>query len=111
MEYWNLPSARKPARPSRVRARGGFADEEPESSLPDLRPVKERLLAEYAPRFAGARHALRLALNEAEALSAQTPFPHLVFPLLAREKAEALAAWRRRQGALRRRPRAMAFAA
>ncbi|HMO66022.1 MAG TPA: hypothetical protein PKE47_12510 [Verrucomicrobiota bacterium] len=81
------------------------------SRVPDLRPVKEVLLAEFAPRFPGARHALRLALNEAEALAAQTPFPHLVFPVLAREKAEALAAWRRRQGALRPARKVISFAA
>lgn len=111
MEYQTISSLRTPARLARPRVRGGFENDEPESRVPDLRPVKERLLAEYAPRFPGARHALRLALNEAEALAAQTPFPHLVFPVLAREKAETLATWRRRQGTLRRPNRVVSFSA
>ena len=42
-------------------------------------------------------HALHLALNEAEALAWQTMYPHLVFPMLATEKVQAVAAWHRRQ--------------
>jgi len=49
------------------------------------------------------RKLVELALNEAEALAWQTPFPQLVFPTLAEEKATALANWRARQDALRRR--------
>lgn len=46
--------------------------------------------------------ALRLALNEAEALAYQTPFPQLVFADLAEEKVRALAAWSEHQRAIRR---------
>jgi hypothetical protein len=46
---------------------------------------------------------LRLALNEAEATAWQTKFPHLVFPVLAAEKAENVVAWNARQRAVRRR--------
>ena len=45
---------------------------------------------------------LKLALNEAEALAWETGFPHLFFPLLAMEKACALAAWHLRQQFIRR---------
>jgi len=47
---------------------------------------------------------LHLALNEAEALAGETGFPLLVFPELAREKAESVAAWGRRQQAVRQTP-------
>ncbi len=54
-------------------------------------------------RFLIAEHeqALRLALNEAEALAWQTPYPHLVFPDLAEEKARAVAVWSERQHSIR----------
>ncbi len=38
-------------------------------------------------------HMLRLALNEAEALAWLTPFPYLLFPLLAEEKVAAFRQW------------------
>ena len=44
---------------------------------------------------------LRLALTEAEALAWQTDFPHLFFPALAAEKAQAAVAWHQRQRAVR----------
>ena len=44
---------------------------------------------------------VQLALNEAEALAHQTGFPFLVFPALAREKVEAVAAWNRHQWMVR----------
>ena len=53
----------------------------------------------------------RLALNEAEALAWQTGFPQLFFPLLAREKALALAVWHSRQQAIRRSEPCLSFAA
>src|SRR5687767_14176476 len=52
---------------------------------------------------------LRLALNEAEALAWQTEFPHLVFPELAREKAQAALVWHERQRSLRRGAAEVAF--
>jgi len=47
-------------------------------------------------------HLLELALNEAEALAAQTGYPHLVFPVLAAEKVRSVAAWDARQQRVRR---------
>ena len=66
-----------------------------------LQSAKQSLFDEFRPRTHVPDHMLRLALNEAEALAQETGFPALVFPTLAREKAEALAAWNRRQQALR----------
>src|SRR6266545_3210644 len=48
-------------------------------------------LRERQPRL------LQHALNEAESIAWQTGFPQLVFPLLALEKASAVAAWEVRQ--------------
>jgi hypothetical protein len=44
---------------------------------------------------------LRQALNEAEAIAWHTGFPQLVFPLLALEKARAVATWESRQRTMR----------
>jgi len=43
---------------------------------------------------------LRQALNEAEALAWQTLYPHLVFPTLAAEKVQSVAAWESHQRSL-----------
>ncbi len=59
--------------------------------------VKAAMLAESSASLASQRHALRLALNEAEALAWETMYPHLVFPTLAMEKAQVVAAWNVRQ--------------
>ena len=62
--------------------------------------LKQAVLMEYGT-FAGEHtRVLRLALNEAEALAWQTSHPHLFFPALAVEKAQATLAWHRRQLAL-----------
>ena len=53
----------------------------------------------------------RLALNEAEALAWQTDFPHLVFPVLAREKVSDIAKWYARQRSIRRIEPILALAA
>ena len=45
---------------------------------------------------------LRSVLNEAEALAWQTPYPHLLFPVLAQEKAESARQWAERQLDVRR---------
>jgi len=46
---------------------------------------------------------VHLALNEAEALAWQTAYPHLLFPALAMEKVQAVAAWQTRQQSVQRR--------
>ena len=72
--------------------------------------AKEAMLFEHAESVGPHARLLRLALNEAEALAWQTEFPHLVFPTLALEKAQAAVAWHQRQSALRRVPAEVAFA-
>ena len=65
-----------------------------------IQSVKRGLLHEFG-HGRGSDHVLRLALNEAEALAHESGFPMLIFPVLAREKAEAVAAWHRHQEAVR----------
>ena len=75
----------------------------------DLEQLKGRLLrqtlgANPRPAFEGP---LRRALNEAAALAWLTPFPLLVLPVLAEEKAQAALAQARRQRRILERSRAM----
>lgn len=63
--------------------------------------AKDAVLDEFKAALPSDDRLIRLAVNEAEALAWQTEFPHLVFPALAREKAEHLAAWRARQRRVR----------
>jgi len=73
--------------------------------------VKEAIFAESSRAFSAPERLVRLALNEAEAAAFQTEYPHLVFPALAMEKIQALAAWNVRQQAVRRSSPAIALAA
>ena len=63
--------------------------------------VKKAILTEFRETRETHERLLRLALNEAEALAWETAYPHLVFPLLATEKAQAVAAWEARQRSIR----------
>ncbi len=65
--------------------------------LGKIENVKRGLAQEFQQTFHRQSRMVRLALNEAEALAHETGFPLLVFPALAREKVEAVAAWNRRQ--------------
>ncbi len=65
-----------------------------------IQKTKNAILTEFVDAFKTREHLLRLALNEAEALAWQTDFPHLVFPTLATEKAQAALAWSVRQRSL-----------
>lgn len=75
-----------------------------------IRRTKDAVLFAYADRAGEHARLLRLALNEAEGLAWQTGVPHLVFPTLALEKAEAAVAWHQRQVSLRRPAAEVAFA-
>jgi len=57
-----------------------------------INEAKDRILAEFQELFGTYDQSVRLALNEAEALAWQTPYPHLFFPDLAAEKIQAVAA-------------------
>ncbi len=59
------------------------------------------IAAESRHALRGHERLLQLALNEAEALAWQTPYPDLVFPALAAEKVQAVVDWNRRQQAIR----------
>ena len=55
--------------------------------------VKETIFQESAEALRTQEHLLRLVLNEAEAVAWRTMYPHLVFPVLAAEKVQAVIAW------------------
>lgn len=67
-----------------------------------INAAKERIFAESQQAFAAPERLLRLALNEAEAIAWQTTYPHLIFPTLATEKIQAVAAWNANQQSVRR---------
>jgi hypothetical protein len=64
--------------------------------------AKDRIVAEFQDLLETNEHLLRLALNEAEALAWQTPYPQLVFADLATEKIQAVVNWSARQYSVRR---------
>lgn len=73
--------------------------------------ITAALTAELRQTFQVNDRLLRLALNQADALAWQTPYPHLVFPTLAMEKAQAVAAWRARQQRIHQMTSALSLAA
>ena len=72
------------------------------SAFNRLQAIKTILLREFRLKVNNRERMLRLALQEAEALAHETGFPLLTFPLLAREKLEAVAVWSQREQAMRR---------
>ncbi|MBI3875728.1 MAG: hypothetical protein HY300_07160 [Verrucomicrobia bacterium] len=75
-----------------------------------LRRLRQVVESEFPHLHESRGQLVKLALNEAEALAWQTPYPHLVFPALAHEKVSAVAAWHKRQAALQRQELTVAFA-
>ena len=73
--------------------------------------TKDAILAEFRGATRTNEQMFRLAVTEAEALAWQTPYPHLVFPVLAQEKAQAVATWHKRQQVLLNQSASLAFAA
>jgi hypothetical protein len=65
--------------------------------LAQIQRAKDAIFAEFRGTLAAHERLLRLALNEAEGLAWQTAYPHLVFPALATEKAQAVVNWNARQ--------------
>ena len=55
--------------------------------------VKREVFAEFQSALGANDQLLRLALIEADALARQTEYPHLLFPVLAAEKARNAARW------------------
>ena len=79
--------------------------------LAGVRETKNRIAGEFHETLKAHDHLLQLALNEAEALAWQTAYPHLLFPALAVEKVQAVAAWQTRQRSVQRRHSVFAEAA
>lgn len=79
--------------------------------LAQIKRSKDAIEEEFRGSVRTHEHALRLALNEAEALAWETDYPHLFFPALAREKALAVASWNTRQQDLQRSSRRFQLAA
>jgi hypothetical protein len=71
-----------------------------EKIVGQIQKAKNAILTQFRDLKADHEQALRLALNEAEGLAWQTPYPHLVFADLAEEKALALARWSDHQRAI-----------
>ena len=69
--------------------------------LAQINNTKQQLFAEFKEAFGPEENVLRLALNEAEAIAWQTEYPHLLFPQLATEKAQAAAEWESKQTILK----------
>jgi hypothetical protein len=78
--------------------------------LAQIKKTKDSIRAEFRGTVKAHEQLLQLALNEAEALAWQTPYPHLFFPTLALEKAQAVASWEAHQQLIRK-TSALSFAA
>src|SRR5277367_1972884 len=65
--------------------------------LAEIEQVKNKIGDEFRDAMESHQNLFRLALSEAEAMAWQTAYPQLVFPSLAAEKIQAVAAWRTRQ--------------
>ncbi len=72
--------------------------------------VKSAVLRDCGDGFRPQDRLFRGALNEAEALVWQTPYPGLLFPVLAQEKAQAVRDWLARQQDIRRKSLGIWFA-
>jgi hypothetical protein len=62
-----------------------------------LAAIKNGLIREFGVALGGHNDLLKSAINEAEAIAWQTSYPHLLFPVLAQEKASAVNYWAARQ--------------
>src|SRR5271154_4953240 len=69
--------------------------------LAEIEQAKNMIVHDFHETLDTHGNLFRLALNEAEALAWQTDYPHLVYPTLALERVQAVAAWRKRQQSVR----------
>lgn len=72
--------------------------------------IKNGLVREFGSAIGGHGQLLASALNEAEALAWQTGYPHLLFPVLAEEKASGINQWAARQRRVRQASREISMA-
>src|ERR1700733_13977970 len=70
--------------------------------LDEIEQAKNRILEEFRATKEAHQNLFKQAVNEAEALAWQTAYPHLLFPVLAVEKIQAVSAWQTRQQSVRR---------
>ena len=70
--------------------------------LEGINRTRVALVEEAGATSSELKNAMESALNEAEALAFQTPFPHLFFPTLAEEKVASARQWAGRQERIRR---------
>jgi|SRR5277367_1431824 len=70
--------------------------------LAGIEQVKNSITNEFQETLELQGQLVQLALNEAEAIARQTAYPHLLFPSLAVEKVQAVAAWQARQRLMQR---------
>ncbi len=96
-------------RQSKAKAAAAACLKSCRSMLLRLQGIKDSVLREFESPRKEQEQMVRFALNEAEALAWQTPYPYLLFPVLAREKAESARQWVERQRRVR--DATMAFAA
>lgn len=87
---------------SPVRSVGKACVASCQKMLAQITAAKATIFAEAFESLKSQERLLRLALNEAEAVAWQTLYPHLVFPVLATEKVEAVISWDAHQQSLRR---------
>jgi hypothetical protein len=92
-----------------ARAFGGTCRETCLKVLAQIREARQAILAESRDALKVPEQVLKLALNEAEALAWQTVYPHFLFPALAMEKVQDVAAWDQRQRLLGGQTRPPAF--
>jgi hypothetical protein len=76
-----------------------------------LKQAKNDVVTEFRSAFKAHEQLLQLAVVEADALAWQTDYPYLLFPVLAAEKIQNAANWKRRQQVLLRHNPAYALAA
>ena len=81
------------------------------ASVDRLNELKERLSNELVAEYRDLVNPLlvRQAVQEANSLAWTTPFPSLLFPVLAEEKVQSAHEWTQRQRMIRERP--LVFAA
>ncbi len=77
----------------------------------EVRRIRRSVVQDFTNAPREMRQAVESALNEAEAVAWQTPFPHLFFPVLAEEKVATAERWAGRQQMIRRQTQRIAFAA
>jgi hypothetical protein len=76
-----------------------------------LAEIKKSIVREFGTALGGQGRLLESALNEAEAVAWQTPYPHLIFPVLAQEKACAVSRWAAHQRSVRQASRQISLSA